>query len=409
MFANQVTAPSLARDASWLAASNIFYAVAQWSLIIAIARAVGPAAAGVYVLGSAIAGPIVGLSQLGLRQILLADTRAEFSYSTYFALRSSLSAAAFVLIGAIVFSFGAPPETVLTLLIVGAARCIESVLDIYYASLQKVGNYKKLAWTMTTASTLTLILAICGLLLTGSVAGAAAGFLIAVSSTIVVLVLTSWAVSVEGGWPTEKNVSDSFALAGRALPLGVASALVLLNSNLPRYALALSIGTSAVGQYVLVEQFVTAGALVINSVLQATLSELSKRFWAADRKQFRALVWKILGFVAAAGVCGVWGSVLVGRSLVELIYGTGHDEAIAAFPFVALAGTAIFMASAVGYAITATGRFVQMPIIYTVTVLATTLALYLLVPSLGLQGAALGHTIGYVVAIAMGVFVVFRR
>ena len=90
-------------------------------------------------------------------------------------------------------------------------------------------------------------------------------------------------------------------------------------------------------------------------------------------------------------------AVLLGSRILGMLFQPEYADATNVFVWLVTAAAITYVASFIGYGLTAAGHFgIQAPLFAAVT-LATTLAALVLVPSNGLAGAALAMVIGAVV------------
>jgi O-antigen/teichoic acid export membrane protein len=97
---------SLRQNARWTLASNISYAACQWGVIVCLAKLGSPEIVGRFGLGLAIASPVIVLTQLQLRSVLVTDSKQAFRFGEYLALRLILTMVALAAIAGLAWMEG---------------------------------------------------------------------------------------------------------------------------------------------------------------------------------------------------------------------------------------------------------------------------------------------------------------
>jgi O-antigen/teichoic acid export membrane protein len=383
---------SLRSNASWAFAGAAATAGAQWTVAVILARLFGPRAIGVFALGSAIAAPILLVSQLALRHALVADASRRFAFGDYLSVRVTTSAIAFTVICATCWALGNRGEALLALCIIGLGRSFDSVNDIYFGRLQQDHAFARMTRVMVLQGVLMVVLATAAILLTHSVLWVCLGFAASFAVTLAVL-------SRSGGDTQALGASDDAPgvrarrlgqVALRSSPLAVSHGLSAANGNMPRYAIEHFAGGSSLGQYAAVDQLTSVMGLATSAVSSAALPQLAMLHATGDARGFRGVLLKLLGFNAAIGAAGVVGAAILGPMVVRLIYGPAFAAAGAVLPWLVGAYCLVLIANATGVAVTAQGRF-NVPVPVNLLALAVSIpACFIGVARFGLLGAVLG-------------------
>src|SRR5208283_1552491 len=113
MAATTVTAPpcrplSWQWNLVWTSLGTVVYAASNWAMLSAIAKLGTPEMVGEFALGLAVTAPVLLLSQMNLRAVLATDTKDEYRFRDYRALRLNATVAGILAIAAIAWaSYGA--------------------------------------------------------------------------------------------------------------------------------------------------------------------------------------------------------------------------------------------------------------------------------------------------------------
>jgi O-antigen/teichoic acid export membrane protein len=384
---------------SWTLAGNLTYAACQWGVLIFMTKLVEPALVGRFALGLAIAAPILTLTNLQLRAIQATDADDRFGFADYLGLRLATTSAAWLLICAVGLLFGFPQTTVIVVLAVGAAKCIEAISDAIYGQLQKHERMKLIALSMIFKGALSMGAMTLVLLATRSVAWGALA--LAVAWLILLLGFDAWNVRRTLGSESIRprfNKTTAWKLICLASPLGLALALLGLTNNIPRYFIEHHLGEAQLGYFSALAYPTIAFSLVLGALGQAATPRMA-RAYRDDRRQFKRLVLTLscipaVGLSLSMGITLVWGKQILG-----LLYRPDYAQHIDVFLILILGAGLWTFQSVLGYAATASRRFKGQSMATLVILPATLLAAVLLVPALGLIGAAWTVVISATVAI----------
>lgn len=383
-------ARSLKADAFFYLAGTSAYALTQWLLVIVFARVAGPEGVGLFAVATAISAPIIALSRMSMRQILIADVSRRFAFADYLNARWALSIAALAAIILVSLVIEYRGVALLTILGFCLGRVIESVSDIFYARSQANDGLNRVSAYTAARGIITLIMTGGTALATDSLLAAAAAFSLAsLACQLAVRMAEQRFLSAE---PTGRRLSR--ALLQHAAPLAFAQFLIALTAYAPRLILQHFGGEQLAGQASSVEYFLAIGALGVAALGQAASSPMATAFHAGQRGGFVRIVVII---ATAAGLLAVgtgFAAHLFGRLAIESLYGPAFSQAASAAPTIVTGGVVGYVASILGYAVSSTGRYNRM-IGWSVAVLVTTLVGgYLMVGRLGLDG------LGYALAVS---------
>ena len=82
--ASRVAPLSLRANFRWTFAGNLIHALSHWGMLTVLARLGGPEMVGQFVLGLAVAAPIMALSMLQLRTVQVTDARGQYPFADYY-------------------------------------------------------------------------------------------------------------------------------------------------------------------------------------------------------------------------------------------------------------------------------------------------------------------------------------
>jgi O-antigen/teichoic acid export membrane protein len=385
-------APGLRRSAAWALAGNAVYAGTQWLALVALARLGSPAAVGRFALGMAICAPVVLLGSLQLRSVLATDARDEHAWPDYLALRITTTALALVAIATIA-GLGYGGDTAWVIALVGVAKAIEGVSDLYYGLLQKHTRMDVMARSLILRGLLGLGALVAGLALAGDVRVAVAGMAVAWAVVLAVHDVPAAAAVARSGREAETRAprerrAARVALVRLALPLGVTTLFLSLHQNIPRYVVEHHLGEAALGIFAAMAYVQVAGEIAIRALGQTAMPRLARHWAAGERAAFEALLLRLLAMGAALGACGVALAATVGELVLDVLFGAAYAAEAAVFTWVMIAAALTWLGSLLGYAASATRAFARFTMPYAAVTAVAGIAAVTLIPRHGLMGAA---------------------
>jgi len=400
-------AVSVRRGFAWLSAGYAAYMFFQWAMIVLLARWGTPEKVGQFGLALATTAPIVLFTSLGLRRVLATDTLSDYRFSEYLGLRIVTNVAAIGLTALVVWLAGYRAETALVVLAMGVAKAIEATSDIVHGLFQRHGRIDFVARSLLLRGPASAAGLALGFLATGNVfwgvLGIGAGWL-------AVFLLYDWprARRFEGSCvPNPLKLARRYAgLAALALPLGVVALLTSLKASIPSLVIANHLGEGALGLFMALIYFHAAGNRVVSALGEAATVRLAATYARGEEERFARLTGKMLLAALGIGAAGVAVAAAAGRPLLALFYGPAYAEESAALVLIMAAAVVANLQTVLDYAMTSARRFKIQPWMYGSSAVLLFILCALLVPSLGLRGAAIALGVGSLIeTIATGAVV----
>src|SRR5258708_7779966 len=174
-----------------------------------------------------------------------------------------------------------------------------------------------------------------------------------------------------------------------ALPVGIVMALISFNTNIPRYFIEHDLGAWDLGIFAAVAYPLAAGTIVVNALGQSAAPRLARYYADRDYRAFSSLMRKLLGLGLAIGIGGIVLIWLAGRPILLLLYRPEYADSLGVFLWLGVAAGISYVASFLGYAMTAARYFrAQLPV-FLIATLVTAVGCAILVPRYHLSGAAI--------------------
>jgi O-antigen/teichoic acid export membrane protein len=405
---NVFTGLSLRTNFSWTFVGNTINAASWFAMTIVLAKLGSPADVGKFALGLATTAPIFMFATLRLRDVQATDAKQEFSFEDYFALRLTTTAAALLIVMGIAFNAGFQLEMALIILATGLSKTIEAISDVFYGLFMQQERLDRIAKSLMIKGPLSLLGLGIGFYLTGSVFWGVMGLFIARAIIMIGYDTRNVRLSFNpSAKPIDTNIPKKMPrprwdatilkrLFWLSLPLGFATMLISFNSNIPRYFIEGHMGAYHLGIFAAVAAFQKVAPTVVQAMGRSAAPRLARYYAAKNAAAFRKLTLKLIGIGALMGVAGVLVTLFAGRQILTLFYGPEYALPWL-FTLVMIAAGIDYITTMLLFAITSARYFkVQLPL-HILTTITIGLACFFLIPSAGLQGAAMALIIAFLV------------
>jgi O-antigen/teichoic acid export membrane protein len=378
--------PPLRVSFSWTLVGNAIYAATQFGMLSALAKLSDAAVVGQYALALAITAPVFMLTNLQLRGVQATDAHDHYQFADYFTLRCLCTVLGLSVIFAIVASSRYDSTTKLVVLLVAAAKAIETVSDVIAGHLQKCERLDQVARALVfrglaSVTTFTFTFWITRRL--------TVSIIVLAATWLLVICLYDFRVvsrTLRHPMSFHFSASNLRQLAWLSLPLGLAMALNSLSTNVPRYVLEHALGRADLGIFASLAYLVTAGGLISIALGQAVLKRMSRLFADGNLIAFRGILRKLLWLAVALGFAGTLLALTLGKMILAFVYRPEYADH-ANLLIVMVIDCAVTAASVfLGYGITAARCFrSQVPLMIANLIVTIALA-FALIPRFGLLG-----------------------
>lgn len=388
---------SLRANLLWMLIARIVYNGCQWGVLATFATLGDPTAAGLFVLAIAVTGPIYMFANLQLRITQATDPPGESAFTDYRTLRfitTTIAMAAVLIIGLVA---DRNAETLYVILAIGLAKAIESVSDVYFGVLQRHEAIRSIATSLLVKGPLSVTVVWIVYQSTGSVAAASLGMaatwltiLLAYDIPTTSKLLKQSTDQLDLSSQFRDRVQRMGKIVRKALPLGVATGLLSLEINVPRYVVEVQFGRTALGLFGAVAYLMLVGQTIVQSMSFAIIPRLARHHQAGEMDAFcRILGCSALGGLAV-GVLFVLGTVFGGQFVVELVYGPEYAASLSLLVIIAAAAGLQFVNFLLASGLRATRQFRALFLIQLVSLAAVSAACWFGGRQWGLPGVAGG-------------------
>ena len=379
---------SLRRNFSWTFIGNAVYAACQWGMLVVLAKLGSPEMVGQFTLGLAVTAPIVMLTNLQLDIVQATDAKEQYAFSDYLGLRLIGTTIALVAIAMVTLLVGYRPQTSVVILLIGLAKALKSVSDIFHSLLQQHERMDRIAVSLMIKGPLSLLLLALGVYLSGSVVWGVAGLVIAWAVVLVACDIGNVKLLLNRIPRPRWHVKTLLNIVWLCLPLGFVMMLISLNSNIPRYFIEEYLGERELGIFAASAYLMVAGNMVVHSLGESASPMLAKYYAEGNIIGFRQLLLKLVGLATLIGGVAILVAQIAGREIFAILYQAEYAEYKNLFVLLMIAGAISYISSFLGYGMTAARYFrVQLPLFLAVASTSALVSMWLL-PKRGLNGAA---------------------
>ena len=391
----------LLKKAKWLVGGNFIFAFSQWVILIFFARMTNQENLGQYALALAIVTPIFAVGNLQLRPLYILDVNSEqkYTYTHFYYLRliCSFIALACCLVLGLFFNV-----SILVLLLVGLLKFFESYSDIIYAYYNAHDQTQLISKSLFLKGTLSVLAVAVGLYLFDF-------YTALILFLIVYLVVWLFIDNLYIQKTQEiKKMSLDLGIMKSAIPMGISLGIVTLQSNIPRLFLDQYASIEAVGIFTVLSYFIIVGSIFINSICQY-LSPRLTHAWNHNRAYFKKLLSMALLIAGGLGLIAIFLSYFMGEFVLKLVYGAEYIAYADAFVLTMVAGFILYLATVLGYTLTAIGFIKQQVYLFSIVLIFSVLVSYLCIPEYGIVGGIYTLMVSYLVQCVLSLLVVLFR
>ncbi|MEM1227822.1 MAG: hypothetical protein AAGJ40_19190 [Planctomycetota bacterium] len=381
---------------AWTAFGRLLHGAALWMLPIVLLRVRGSSEAGEFALAFAIVTPLVVSFRLNLRQVLATDSIQEYRASDYFICTAVLMAAAITCANRIT-SLSSSSQLGVLVLSTSLFLAVDSFNELTYGIFQRayrmdlVGRSLAGRGLLSVATTLTLLGtgASTSVILNG-LAVVAAGAL-SIDASHARQLLRTGAPPRHAGVPPIGEGRCRFPalpIFFSGFPLGITVYVMLLSEHATRYVVELLVGTEALGVFATLLGVFAIGNVFCSSVAQSILPRLSQYFAEGRGDNYVRLVLQAASVCLFVGVVSIFVAWILGSVLLRWLLGPEGREHLPLLVVLAIAGAATYTCQILGTAVVAMRRFWLPLPVNLLSLFATVLTAWWLVPTYGLVGAA---------------------
>jgi O-antigen/teichoic acid export membrane protein len=396
--------PSLRKNLGYSSFARAYQALTQFAVIALVARLGTAEELGLLTLSAAIVVPLFFLTSLGMKDIHTVDDLDRFSNADYVALRL-LGGSVAILLSASIAVVGYGHESTAmqsTIVAFAVLRFFWSQAGLVHAMFQRVERLDLVALSIVVRCSLGLAVFALVFLQTGSLVLALtfeALSAFAVYHFLDRALLAGIGASVSRADLASVRPRRLLQLLYWTLPLGLALWLGRAVGSAPPIVLEREAGLAAAGLFGALAYFHTGLSMLATGFHNATAARLRRHYRSGERRAFWRLTGKLLlvsAGLAAVALAGAW---LLGVPILTLLYGPAYADRV--LLIVIVGASSLGLLSAPLMTVIASAHAFRLRLaVAAVALAASVLASFLLVPALGVLGAAWALMVGFAVQLA---------
>ena len=370
-----------------------------------MARELGEAEFGVFVFGLAFVMLVTTFANFGQDGILTREVARDRAlihryFANTVAVKLTVAVPALVVALGVAWAIGMDGETRLVILFLGIATVVEALIQTCFAAYQAFEQLSLMPPVVITQRVVTTIPAILAMVFLDATVVAVAA-IYAVGTLVAIWLALTLLVRRIARPRLETDPSMWWPLMRVAAPLGIAGVFITVLLRVDTAMLAFYKSDAVVGNYGAAYRLFEASLLVGWSVTAAVYPVFS-RLSRTSEPPVSLVYERALKLVLAPTLPLAAGAILLGGSLVHLVYGDGFDEAGSALAWLAPAIVLFPVAQISGALLVAQNRQTVLAVIYGLVALENVLANLILIPAFSLEGAAFGASLSqFLVAVPL--------
>jgi len=402
------------KNTAWAFAGNAVYAGCQWIVFVLLVKALSAHEAGTFAYATAVTGPIFVLANVRLRNLIATGVETSGGFGDYLAARLLTTLAAVLIslgAGAVMFS-GPGSFAIVGLMAFG--RACDACSDICHGLFQSEFDMRTPAIGLSVNGIVSVALVALTLIASRSLVAATAAY---AGGSLFALAAWDLPRAAQRRWaemPTNRarrtlrsTMAGATRLIVTALPLGISSAVGSVQTNIPRYAIAFSLGAASLARFAAISYIPLVGHLVVNATAQAALPILATDARTSNR-QYRARLAVLVFGTITTGIATLLAASRYGGVILEVIYGSDYAADAGVLVWLVAATVITFASVFLGTGTTARHRFKSQLMISIGSLAVVGASAPPLVREFGLVGAAWALFAGATVEFSAYAFLTIR-
>ena len=308
----------------WNMIGSTCYSGSSFLYLLVVTRVCGAQLAGFYSLSYATAQLLLQVGRYGVRTYQATDLEHKYIFSEYKVSRI-ITCALMMLFGIIYSSFSFKGEYIIISTFIIMMKMIDAVEDVFHGNLQQKYHVEQMGKMLAARNLYSAVFFTAMLIITKNLYCTCVAT--STTSLILCLIINSQMTRKYVGHEEDGRklqMSHVWELLRTCTPMFIGTFLSLLLYNIPKYAMA-GVMTDEYQTYysiLFMPSFVIS--LMCEFVFKPTITTIAELWWENNVKKFTLYILRIIGIILVCCVAVVAGGHLIGRTLLEIIY--GHEE-----------------------------------------------------------------------------------
>ena len=397
----------------WNMIGSTCYSGSSFLYLLVVTRICGASLAGFYSLSYATAQLLLQVGRYGVRTYQATDLNRKYSFSEY-KLSRLITCALMMLFGIIYSSYSFSGEYIIISIFIILMKMIDAVEDVFHGNLQQKYHVEQMGKSLAIRNIYSAVFFTGILVVTKNLYITCVST--AITSLILCLAVNAW---FSGKYGTSGETRDTpvmkhvLELLKICTPMFVGTFLSLLLYNVPKYAMASVMADEYQTYYSILFMPSFVITLMCEFVFKPTITTIAELWWENNVKKFVTYVLRIIGIILVCCVGIVVAGHLIGRTLLEIIYGVDLSPYKMQF-IVLLVGGGISAEVYMLYNILIAIRWGKCLLpVYSITAVITIAVARIMVQQWGIMGAALNYLFScfvlFVLFTSILIFAILRK
>ncbi len=334
---------------------SLVYALTQWLIIASISKILSIEQTGIYATALGIVVVINMFFNFGIRQITFTSERKEVLLLGKAILFSQVVGLIVATVIFVIFY----PELLMLGVFIYLHKIIETFSEYQYGVYQRSESHYKIAISRIIRSLTYTSSFVITLYLTHSLS--LSTLVMAISNAVAFLIVDKFRFKSSDIKDKKRAINVYFSLG---LPLAITAFLLSLRSVLPRFFIEHEMSFEDVGMFVSYLYLVNAAGIAIQSWSQVISPKISIAFNNKDVKQVKSIFLRGGVGVILYSLAFAIGFYFLGKESVKLIYSDELTLETSTVTAILLYMFTTYIASYLGYCVTAIKEFKSQPIIF---------------------------------------------
>lgn len=388
-----------------LISGNLVFAFSQFVILSMITKNYEKVSLGYFTLALSLTAPIFMFFQMNFRTIYATSKNNEIDFKQIKNLNIFQSIIALFL--SMIITYVSYKNLVLLAVVIsiGLSKIIEGIQEVTYGYYQKSKKINDIAISKGVRGALAIFICYVMIyILKTNVIIASLSYFISWGLTFLFFDFRKIKLDKPLNSKFRKKNLDLIKLG---LPLGLTVFLDSLIANSPRYYVSFFLGFKEVAYFSSLLYFMNLGQIVVTSITQTYISELS---FAIDNRyeKYVEIKKKLIIMSIIIGILIILFPILFSEIILPIVFDSSFIKYKNEFILIMIAAAIWYLAGIYHTCILATRKFTKQSIIFIITFVIMQGLLLLLVPIYGLYGACISLILSYFVRLIISMHMLYK-
>lgn len=376
----------------WNMIGSTSYSVSSFLYLMVVTRICGVELAGFFSLTYATAQLLLTVGRYGMRTYQATDLEKNYLFSEYSVSRV-ITCALMMIFGILYSAWSFSGEFIIISIFIIIMKMVDAVEDVYHGNFQQTYHVEIMGKMLAARNIYSAVYFTAVLILTRRLDFTCIST--AITSLILCLIINTVYTKKYSCQETTAVRDFMFGNVWKLLksctPLFIGTFLSLLLYNIPKYAMASVMADEYQTYYSILFMPSFVISLMCEFVFKPTITTIAELWWENNIKKFVLYVLRIIGIILVSGVFIVIAGHLLGRTLLEIIYGVDLSPYKLHFIVLLIGGTVsaeVYMTYNILIAIRKGNCLLP---VYTIAAVLTILPARWMVEKWGIMGASLNY------------------